>query len=92
MTIRKYDDGEVILFNKNLKALSGSDLDSIKENISIVLQSTNFYKNLKVIELLHLFKSYYGKSINVDEIIENFQLEEHRKHILINYLVVGSKE
>ncbi|AIY76609.1 ABC transporter ATP-binding protein [Bacillus anthracis] len=79
MTIRKYDDGEVILFNKNLKALSGSDLDSIKENISIVLQSTNFYKNLKVIELLHLFKSYYGKSINVDEIIENFQLEEHRK-------------
>ncbi|MDF9518620.1 ATP-binding cassette domain-containing protein, partial [Bacillus cereus] len=34
MTIRKYDDGEVILFNKNLKALSGSDLDSIKENIS----------------------------------------------------------
>lgn len=44
MTIRKYDDGEVILFNKNLKALSGSDLDSIKENISIVLQSTNFIK------------------------------------------------
>lgn len=79
MAMRDYDSGEVNLFNRNLDTLSGKELTEIKKSMSIVLQPTNFYKNLKVMELLDLFRSYYGKSVNLDEIIRNFELEEHKK-------------
>lgn len=79
MAMRDYDSGEVNLFNRNLETLSGKELTELKKSMSIVLQPTNFYKNLKVMELLDLFRSYYGKSVNLDEIIRNFELEEHKK-------------
>jgi len=79
MAMRNYDSGEVTMFNRNLGTLSGKELTELKKTMSIVLQPTNFYKNLKVMELLDLFRSYYGKSVNLDEIIRNFELEEHKK-------------
>lgn len=43
----------------------------------VVLQPSQFYKKLKVKELLELFNAYYGGRANLDEVIEEFELEEH---------------
>ncbi|HJF31024.1 MAG TPA: ATP-binding cassette domain-containing protein, partial [Sporosarcina psychrophila] len=54
MTIKQYDTGNVVLFDKDIKALSMNQLEQIRQQISVVLQPTQFYKTLKVIELLKL--------------------------------------
>jgi len=76
MTIKKYDAGHVILFQKDIQRNS---LDLIRKQISVVLQPTQFYKTLKVDELLKLFKAYYQSNIEIHQIISDFQLEPHRK-------------
>ena len=79
MTIRNYDKGNVTVFNENLKSLSTNQLEHIRKNISVVLQPTQFYKTLKVGELLKLFKAYYKSPIAIEKIIKDFKLEPHRK-------------
>ncbi|MHC9532745.1 ABC transporter ATP-binding protein [Dellaglioa sp. L3N] len=76
MTIKDFDDGKVIVFGENLKEINQAKLRKIKNNISAVLQPTQFYKKLKVKELLDLFRSYYGGKVNINEIIEEFELGE----------------
>lgn len=56
MTIKEYDAGYVALFQKDIRK---SHLEQIRKQISVVLQPTQFYKTLKVEELLKLFKAYY---------------------------------
>lgn len=70
MTIKQYDDGTVVLLDKNIHSLTSTQLEQIRKQISVVLQPTQFYKTLKVEELLKLFKAYY---------IADFKLEPHRK-------------
>jgi ABC-2 type transport system ATP-binding protein len=79
MTVRNYDQGNVIVFNEDIKSLSTSQLEDIRKQISVVLQPTQFYKTLKVGELLKLFKAYYKSSIDIEKIIIDFKLEPHRK-------------
>lgn len=76
MTIKDYDGGHVVLFQKDIQE---SNLDQIRKQISVVLQPTQFYKTLKVEELLKLFKAYYRSNIKIHQIIMDFQLEPHRK-------------
>ncbi|MBO1911688.1 ABC transporter ATP-binding protein, partial [Microvirga sp. 3-52] len=45
----------------------------------VVLQPTQFYKTLKVGELLKLFKAYYKSAIDIEKIINDFKLGPHRK-------------
>ncbi len=79
MTIRNYDKGNVTVFNEDLKSLSTNQLEHIRKQISVVLQPTQFYKTLKVGELLKLFKAYYKSPIDIEKIIKDFKLEPHRK-------------
>ena len=79
MTLKQYDEGHVFLFDKELKALSSNELEQLRKDISVVLQPTQFYKTLKVIELLKLFKAYYKSSIDIEQIIIDFKLQPHRK-------------
>lgn len=79
MTVRNYDKGDVIVFNEDIKSLSTNQLEHIRKQISVVLQPTQFYKTLKVGELLKLFKAYYKSSIDIEKIIIDFKLEPHRK-------------
>lgn len=79
MTIKQYDSGEVSIFNQDIKFLSTSQLEQIRQQISVVLQPTQFYKTLKVEELLKLFKAYYKSPIDITTIIEDFKLAPHRK-------------
>lgn len=76
MTIKEYDAGHVVLFQKDIQKNS---LDQIRKQISVVLQPTQFYKTLKVEELLKLFKAYYQSNVEIHQIIIDFQLEPHRK-------------
>lgn len=79
MTIKQYSTGEVSVFNKDIKSLSTNQLEQIRQQTSVVLQPTQFYKTLKVEELLKLFKAYYKSPIDIKTIIEDFKLVPHRK-------------
>ncbi|KRG14878.1 ABC transporter ATP-binding protein [Virgibacillus soli] len=79
MTLKNYDEGEVTVFGQDLQKLTEQQHQAIRANISAVLQPTQFFKNLKVEELLHLFKAYYRSNTNIEQIIKDFQLESHRK-------------
>lgn len=79
MTIKQYDAGEVSIFDKDIKSLSTNQLEQVRQQISVVLQPTQFYKTLKVVELLKLFKAYYNSPIDIEKIIADFKLAPHRK-------------
>ncbi|MDN4606450.1 ABC transporter ATP-binding protein [Sporosarcina highlanderae] len=79
MTLKPYDSGNVLLFGKELNGLSTNQLEHIRKDISAVLQPTQFYKTLKVVELLKLFKAYYKSPVDIEQIITDFKLQPHRK-------------
>lgn len=79
MTVKQYDDGDVSIFNKNIQSLSTQQIEHIRQQISVVLQPTQFYKTLKVGELLKLFKAYYKSTIDLTQIIEQFNLAPYLK-------------
>lgn len=79
MTIKQYNDGDVYLFNQNIKSLSAQQLEQIRQQISVVLQPTQFYKTLKVGELLKLFKAYYKSPVDLNQIIDQFNLAPYVK-------------
>lgn len=79
MTIKQYDTGSVFLFDEDIKALSTNRLEQLRQQISVVLQPTQFYKTLKVEELLKLFKAYYKSPLDINTIIADFKLAPHRK-------------
>ena len=60
MTIKRYDGGTVRIFDEDISSISTASLGQVRRQISVVLQPTQFYKTLKVEELLQLFKKYYG--------------------------------
>ncbi len=79
MTIKDYDAGEVVVLNENLQGLSTNQIELIRKEIAVVLQPTHYYKNLKVGELLRLFKAYYKSEIDINKVIEDFKLGPHKK-------------
>lgn len=79
MTLKTYDEGNVFVFDKEVRSLSTHQLEGIRKQISVVLQPTQFYKSLKVVELLKLFKAYYKSSVNIEKIITDFKLQPYRK-------------
>lgn len=79
MTIKSYQSGKVMVFDNDLKTITKDQLSQLRKDISVVLQPTHFYKTLKVIELLNLFKAYYQSPIDTKKIIVDFKLESHKK-------------
>lgn len=79
MTVKEYDHGDVFIFDQNIQSLSTEELEKIRQQISVVLQPTQFYKTLKVGELLKLFKAYYKSTVNLEIIIEAFNLTPYLK-------------
>lgn len=77
MGIKEFDDGVVDVLGYSLKEISKDQLKKIKNRISVVLQPTQFYKKLKVKELLDLFNSYYKEKMDLNQVIEKFELQEH---------------
>lgn len=79
MTIKDFDHGVVEIFENNIDGISMNQLEQVRKDISAVLQPTQFYKTLKVGELLQLFKSYYRSNLDIHTIITDFKLEPYKK-------------
>ncbi len=79
MTIKQFDAGSVLVLEENICSISMQRLEELRKQIAVVLQPTQFYRTLKVEELLKLFKSYYRSSIDIEKIMGDFKLEPHRK-------------
>lgn len=78
MTLKPYDNGNVAVLGNELNTLTANQIEQIRKDISVVLQPTQFYKTLKVIELLKLFRAYYNSSIDIELIVNDFKLDSHR--------------
>ncbi len=48
----------------------GKERDEFKEKLGVILQDNAFYENIKVIELLRLFSSYYKDTYEIDQLID----------------------
>lgn len=79
MTIKQYDAGQVVVLEEDIHSLPINKLEQVRKKIAVVLQPTQFYANLKVEELLKLFKSYYNSPVDVKKIMADFKLEPQRK-------------
>jgi ABC-2 type transport system ATP-binding protein len=72
---RKVDGGQVRVMGMD----PVGDGREIKERIGIMLQETALYENLRVIELLQLFASYYRRPVDIVGLLEMIGLEEKRR-------------
>ncbi|MEK4023756.1 MULTISPECIES: ABC transporter ATP-binding protein [Sporosarcina] len=79
MTIQTPDAGGIHLFGKELHCLSINEKEQLRKQISVVLQPTQFYKTMKVYELLKLFQSYYDSTKDVNQVLAEFHLEPYRR-------------
>ena len=74
-TLRQKTSGEVIV--------DGMDLDkspeAIKKIIGVQLQSSGFYPNLNLIELIHLFVGLYQNQVDAIELLKKVNLEDKAK-------------
>ena len=75
---RKADEGKVTVLGLDPKRSS----HEIKERIGIMLQETALYENLRVVELLQLFASYYQNPVDTDRLLEMIGLEEKRRSFI----------
>jgi len=55
------------------------DRYELRERIGLMLQETSLYPDLRVVELLHLFASYYRHPVSPEALLEMIGLEEKRR-------------
>lgn len=65
--------------------------NKVKKIIGIQLQSSSYFDNLNISELLVLFGKFYGREINPDEIIQKVHLEGKEKS-MVKELSGGQKQ
>lgn len=54
------------------------DMKKMKEKIGVILQSNAFYNNMKVIELLKLFQSYYKDTYDLDYLMDLLKITDYK--------------
>jgi|SRR5277367_4067745 len=50
----------------------------LKDRIGVCLQATNLPGKMRVLEALHLFSSFYSRTVDSNELLKRLQLEEKR--------------
>ena len=75
---RKADGGKVTVLGLD----PGTNGYEIKERIGIMLQETALYENLRVVELLQLFASYYQHPVDIERLLEMIGLEEKCRSLI----------
>jgi ABC-2 type transport system ATP-binding protein len=75
-TLREKTSGNVIVNGFNLD----SDPDQIKKIIGVQLQTSGFYPNLRLVELLELFAGLYNRKVQPMELLKLVNLEEKHKN------------
>jgi ABC-2 type transport system ATP-binding protein len=70
------DEGTVELLGQ--RWAKGGDDRALRERIGVQLQETQLAEKVTVVETLRLFRSFYNRGHNVDEVIHTVALEEKR--------------
>ncbi|MCX6812767.1 MAG: ABC transporter ATP-binding protein [Candidatus Berkelbacteria bacterium] len=78
--LRKPSSGKIKVLGFDIQ----HDLKSIKEKIGVQLQSSAYYKFLKLGEILKLFSGFYNKSVNADELLRIVDLEAKKDQFVLN--------
>jgi ABC-2 type transport system ATP-binding protein len=73
--LRDITSGTVILDGLDVK----QDPYKVKERIGIQLQSSNFFPNLSLVEILNMFSDLYAQSHNPHELLKEVGLEQKAK-------------
>lgn len=74
-TLREKTSGTVIVNGLDLD----KDPDSIKEIIGVQLQSSGYYPNLNLLQLIALFGGLYNQPVDAMELLRRFNLEDKAK-------------
>lgn len=85
--LKKNDSGSIHLFGLDL----GKHKKEIMEKVGILLQETNLYKKLTVLETLSLFRSFYKEGLEPKEIISLIQLTD-KENVRLEKLSGGQKQ
>jgi ABC-2 type transport system ATP-binding protein len=85
--LRKPTSGEIFYFGKKISSVD----QEIKERIGVQLQSSTFFANLKVFEIIDSFGGLYKKRVSTESLIEKFNLKEKEKTLIKN-LSGGQKQ
>jgi len=75
-TLRKKTSGSVIIDGLDLD----KDPDEIKKIIGVQLQTSGFYPNLTLLELINLFAGLYNKDVNPIELLKKVNLQDKAKN------------
>lgn len=86
-TLQKQTDGEVIVDGINTLKNPGE----VKARIGVQLQSSNFYPELTLVELLKMFAAMYDVKADPLEMLKKVQLEDKAK-AYVNKLSGGQKQ
>jgi ABC-2 type transport system ATP-binding protein len=82
------DEGTVELLGQHWK--SGNE-QALRERIGVQLQETQLAEKVTVVETLRLFRSFYKRGHDVDEVIHTVALEEKR-HARVGKLSGGQRQ
>ena len=85
--LRPATSGRVDILGHNIK----KGLEDIKERIGVQLQSSAYFNDLSLREILHLFGSFYSHYLDPDELLEIVELED-KKNSYIASLSGGQKQ
>jgi ABC-2 type transport system ATP-binding protein len=86
-TLQQQTSGEVIIDGVNTREHPWE----VKSRIGVQLQSSNFYPELNLVELLHMFAAMYDVPVNPMEMLKKVQLEDKAKSF-VNKLSGGQKQ
>jgi len=75
-TLRKKTSGNVIIDGLDLD----KDPDEIKKIIGVQLQTSGFYPNLTLLELINLFAGLYNKDVNPIDLLKKVNLQDKAKN------------
>lgn len=85
--LRRIDDGTALVDDINV----ARHADKVKEIIGIQLQSSSYFDNLTICEILILFGKFYGQTINPTDLIARVHLEGKEKSF-VRQLSGGQKQ
>ena len=71
-TLREKTSGEVIVDGLNLD----KQPNEIKKIIGVQLQTSGYYPNLKLTELINLFSGLYNRPVNAMELLDSVNLRD----------------
>ncbi len=85
--LRRADAGEVLVAGVDVR----KDPKAVKKLVGVQLQSSAFFSGLNLVELLDMFASLYGRTVNARELLKKVDLEE-KANSTVDKLSGGQKQ